>query len=60
MVVSDFSDGCALFMPTLFKFLGFLAVLGGLAFGGMVALVAFVEPQPREMVEVIPPSRFAK
>jgi hypothetical protein len=47
-------------MPTLFKFLGFLAVIGGLAFGGMVALVAFVEPVPREMVEVIPPSRFAK
>ena len=47
-------------MPTLFKFLGFLAIMGGLAFGGMVALVAFVEPQPREMVEIIPPSRFAK
>lgn len=47
-------------MPTLFKFLGFLTIIGGLAFGGMMALVVFVEPQTREMVEIIPPSRFAK
>jgi hypothetical protein len=47
-------------MPTLFKFLGLLAIVAGLAFGAMVALVAFVEPVPREMVEIIPPSRFTK
>ena len=44
-------------MPTLFRFVAFLALLGGLVFGGMVALVAFVQPVPREMVETVPPSR---
>ncbi len=44
-------------MPTLFRFVAFLALLGGLVFGGMVALVTFVEPVPREMVETIPPAR---
>ncbi|HEV2554331.1 MULTISPECIES: histidine kinase [unclassified Bosea (in: a-proteobacteria)] len=44
-------------MPTLFRFVAFLALLGGLVFGGMVALVAFVKPEPREMIEVVPPSR---
>ena len=38
----------------------FLAVIGGLVFGGMVALVTFVKPEPREMVEVIPPSKLQK
>lgn len=44
-------------MPTLFRFLAVLAVLAGLVFGGMLALVMFVQPEPREMIEVIPPSR---
>lgn len=44
-------------VPTLFRFVAFLALLGGLVFGGMVALVAFVKPEPREMIEVVPPSR---
>jgi hypothetical protein len=44
-------------VPTLFRFVAFLALLGGLVFGGMVALVTFVEPVPREMVETIPPAR---
>ena len=47
-------------MPTLFKFLTFLAVIGGLVFGGMVALVTFVKPEPREMVEIVPPSKLQK
>lgn len=47
-------------MPTLFKFVTFLAVLGGVAFGGMLAVVAFVEPEPREMIIIVPPSKFAK
>jgi hypothetical protein len=46
-----------LIVPTLFRFVAFLALLGGLVFGGMVALVAFVKPEPREMIEVVPPSR---
>ncbi|AOG03738.1 MAG: histidine kinase [Bosea sp. (in: a-proteobacteria)] len=44
-------------MPTLFRFVAFLALLGGLVFGGMVALVTFVKPEPREMIEVVPPAR---
>ena len=47
-------------MPTLFKFLTFLAIIGGLVFGGMVALVTFVKPVPREIVEVVPPSKLQK
>lgn len=47
-------------MPTLFKFLTFVAVLGGIVFGGMVALVTLVKPEPREMVEIVPPARLQK
>ena len=34
----------------------FLCV-SGLVFAGMIALVTFVKPEPREMIETIPPSR---
>ena len=44
-------------VPTLFRFVAILALLGGLVFGGMIALVTFVQPVPREMVETVPPSR---
>jgi hypothetical protein len=44
-------------VPTLFRFLVFLAVLAGIVFGGMIALVTFVEPQPREMTQTIPPTK---
>ncbi|KRE15697.1 histidine kinase [Bosea sp. Root381] len=44
-------------MPTLFRFVVFLALLGGLVLGGMVALVTFVQPVPREMVEIVPPAK---
>ena len=45
-------------MPTLFRFLGFIAIIAGLIFGGMVALVTFVQPVQREMFEIVPPSKF--
>jgi hypothetical protein len=44
-------------VPTLFRFFAFLAILAGIAFAGMVALVTFVEPQQREMIEVVPPAK---
>jgi len=44
-------------VPTLFRFLAFLALLAGIVFGGMVALVTFVEPEPREMIEIVPPAK---
>jgi hypothetical protein len=44
-------------MPTLFRFLAVLAVIGGLGFAAMFALATFVEPEPREMTVTIPNSR---
>jgi hypothetical protein len=41
-------------VPSLFRFLFVVAVLVGLVWGGMIALVTFVEPSPREMTQTIP------
>ena len=40
-------------MPSLLRFLFIIGLLAGVAFVGMAALVAFVEPQPREMSEPV-------
>ncbi len=47
-------------MPTLIRFLLIVAILAGIVYGAMVALVRFVEPQQREMTQTLPPSRFNK
>lgn len=44
-------------MPTLFRFLTILAVLAGLVYGGMYALVTMVEPNKGEMTVRIPADR---
>lgn len=44
-------------MPSLFRFLFVVGVIAGLAVGGMAALVAFVEPQPREMSQPLPANK---
>lgn len=44
-------------MPSLIKFLTIVGVLAGLVFAGMVTLVSFVEPQPREMTQMLPPAK---
>lgn len=44
-------------MPTLFRFLVTLAVLAGIAYGAMVALVMFVEPKKTEISVRIPPEK---
>lgn len=44
-------------VPTLFRFLAFIAIIAGLIFGGMVALVTFVQPVQREMIEIVPPAK---
>jgi hypothetical protein len=44
-------------MPSLLRFLTVLAILGGAAYGSMVALVNYVEPRPREMTVRIPPTK---
>jgi len=45
-------------LPTLFRFLGVLAILGAIVFGGMLALTIFVTPEQREMSAPIPAQRF--
>ena len=41
-------------MPTLIRLLITLLFLAGLAYAGMVALIAFVEPEPKEVTIRIP------
>ncbi len=47
-------------MPTLFRFLSIVAILGGIAYGGIWALATFVQPEQREMKVNVPASSFAK
>jgi hypothetical protein len=47
-------------MPSLFRFLIFLGIIGGLAYGGVFALANFVKFQPREIVVTVPPDKFVK
>lgn len=41
-------------MPTLFRLLTTIAILVGIVYGAMFALVAFVEPRTGEMTVRIP------
>ena len=47
-------------LPAILRFLLFVGVIVGLVWGAMLALVTFVEPQPREMTQTIPSSRLNK
>jgi hypothetical protein len=47
-------------MPSLFRFLLVLGVLGGLTYGAIFALATFVNPKPREITVTIPPDKFLK
>ncbi len=40
-------------VPTLFRFLFILGVLAGLVYAGMIALVANVKVEPREMTQIV-------
>jgi hypothetical protein len=40
-------------LPSLFRFLFVLGLLAALVYGGMIALVAFVKVQPREMTQTV-------
>jgi hypothetical protein len=44
-------------VPTLFRFLLVLLVLGGIGLGAMFALATLISPEPREMSETIPATR---
>ena len=47
-------------MPSLFRFLLVIGVLGGLMYAGAFWLIRFVDPQPREMTVTIPPDKLFK
>jgi hypothetical protein len=40
-------------LPSLFRFLFVVGFLAALVYGGMVALVAFVKVEPREITETV-------
>jgi hypothetical protein len=50
----------AIAMPSLFRFLTVVAVIGGLIYGGIFALANFVNPKPREITVSVPPDKFLK
>lgn len=47
-------------MPSLFRFLFVLGLIAALIYGGMIALVAYVQVQPREMTQTVPIPKPAK
>lgn len=47
-------------MPSLFRFLIFVGLLGGLAYGAVFSLATFVSYKPREIIVTIPPDKFLK
>jgi len=47
-------------MPSLFRFLTVVALLGGLVYAGMFALAYWFDPKPREITVSVPPDKFAK
>jgi hypothetical protein len=44
-------------VPVILRFLLFVAILAGCVYGGMLALVAFYEPDQREISVTIPSSK---
>jgi hypothetical protein len=44
-------------MPSLIRFIVFCAVVGGIVYGAMFALVLYVEPNPREISVRVPTDR---
>jgi hypothetical protein len=47
-------------MPSLFRFLMVIAVIGGIVYGAIFALANFVNPKPREISFTIPADKFLK
>ena len=47
-------------MPSLFRFLTVVAVIGAIVYGVIFALANFVNPKTREMTVTIPADRFLK
>jgi hypothetical protein len=47
-------------MPSVFRFLLVVGLLGGLIYAGVFSLSRYIEPEPREMVVTIPPAKLSK
>lgn len=47
-------------MPSLFRFLVVVAIIGALGYAAVYALATFVPLKPREITVTIPPDRFLK
>ena len=47
-------------MPSLFRFLLVVGLLGVAGYAGISALSKYVEPQPREITVIISPDKFVK
>jgi hypothetical protein len=47
-------------MPSLFRLLVFLGMLGGLGYGALYALAQYGELHPREITVTITPDKFIK
>jgi hypothetical protein len=47
-------------MPSLFRFLVVVVLLGGVAYAGITALGNYVQPQPREITVNISPDKFVR
>jgi hypothetical protein len=47
-------------MPSLFRFLTVVCLLGAIVYGGMLALAYWADPKPREITVSVPTDKFAK
>ncbi len=47
-------------MPSLFRFLMFVGLIGGIAYGAVFSLATFVQYKPREIIVTVPSDHFAK
>jgi len=47
-------------MPSLFRFLAVVGILGGLLYGAIYALATYVNPEMREITVTIPRDRLTK
>jgi hypothetical protein len=47
-------------MPSLFRLLIVLGIIGGIGYGALFALATLVSPKTREISVTVPPDRFVK